>query len=330
MCTRALPLALLLLGATGCPTGKPIPDETPLRKIPGGTFTLGPNRPDGMPTACDYTQQTEIKRCDCGRQDFDPLGWIDDLTWVPAATATVATFTLDEYEVTNAQYLYCVEMGVCTPPAETAVNGTPYYDAPDFETAPVVHVTHEQAKRYCAFVGKLLPTEAQWERAARLGAGGAMNTYPWPGEEPTNCNSGSARFALAKGCRDTPQPADYSSADVTATGLRNMASNVSEWVRDGWNRYAYCEGGKGYDSGCQTTGATCPSCVADGAACAKSCDPSRLVICKAGSYAAAPDGGNEWVVRGGSWNHGLCYNRLYVRRKDSQARAEIGFRCARE
>jgi len=326
-CTSSLLALLVVLAA--CPSGREVPSETRMVQVPGGTFTLGPSTPDGTPPACGGAASTEIERCDSGTQLSDPLQWIDGITWVPAATATVASFTIDEHEVTNLQYAHCVDLGSCSPPVSEEVGGLRYYGNSEHDRSPVVWVTHAQAMEFCASVDKQLPSEAQWERAARYAAGGTPRTYPWPGDDPSTCTRGSARYLLAKGCGDGPAPVDYSEADKTDLGIRNMASNVSEWVLDGWNRYAYCENRQSYDEACQLQGKSCAACTTDGARCAKACDADRLAVCRAGSYALFLGSGSEWVVRGGSWNHGICYNRLYVRRKGSSAAQEVGFRCVK-
>lgn len=322
-------LLLLMLGlAGGCPPGRDPPPPMTMIRVPAGSFTFGPNRPGAVPPACGTAADVEIQRCDSGRQEVNPREWIDDLTWVPPATATLAEFEIDLHEVTNLEYEYCVERGACTPPVNEEVTGVRYFGRPEHARSPVVWVTHQQAMEYCAFVGKTLPNEAQWERAARLDVGGIFRTYPWAGTEPSNCVAGSSRFLLVKGCRDLPQPVDYTEADRNYIGVRGMASNVSEWVLDGWNRYAYCERREPYSEACQLAGTSCAECASDGDLCAKSCDPQRLVLCRAGAYQPYLGNSSEWVVRGGSWNHGACYNRLYVRRMGTNAQPEIGFRCA--
>jgi hypothetical protein len=159
-----------------------------------------------------------------------------------------------------------------------------------------------------------------------------MRTYPWIGDVASACQKGAAYYAVAIGCVDMPMPRDYSDQDVTSRKVRNMASNVAEWVRDDWDTYAYCDQRRSYPDTCQTSGATgCSQCVTDKDDCAKSCDPARLVICKAGTYSEFTSGNDKsvGVVRGGDYMHNRCFHRLFVRRKESGPSAYVGFRCAR-
>jgi formylglycine-generating enzyme required for sulfatase activity len=325
MTPRAAMLVFVLC-LTGCPTGKKPPELTTVSDLfPGGTFTMG-----SRDLKCGNAQSAEIDHCDSGAT-LDPLDWIVNLTFVPPATATVTPFDMDTHEVTNAQYAYCVDAGICTPPSNVASGDEPsYYGNSAYDKSPVVWVTREQALEYCRWVNRTLPSEAQWEYAARIRNGSTLATYPWDGDAPPDCG-GSAHYAVYKRCKEHPQPIDYSSQDVTPAGLRNMASNVSEWVLDDWNEYAYCYDLQGYDPDCQKLGQSCADCVTAGTQCGKSCGPNaQLAICTAGTYSEyhQPGGGGDPTVRGGSFVQGPCYVRLFNRRKGPKEGAEdIGFRC---
>jgi formylglycine-generating enzyme required for sulfatase activity len=320
-----LTLASLAAAAPGCLDGKAPPDATRTVPIPGGTFTLGSGT---ALLKCASTSSSEEERCDAGKTE-EPLSWIEDLTFVPTPSVTISGFEIDEHEVTNRQYAYCVEKGACSRPAFEDLEGGPYYGQPEHDNSPVVYVTRAQAKDYCLFRGLFLPTEAQWERAARLGQNGTVRTYPWEGTLLADCTAGSKRYAVSNGCAELPVPVDYSEADVTYHQVRNMASNVSEWVLDDWSEYAYCEGGKGYDESCQTAGDQCKTCISDGTKCAGSCRTDLLVLCKSGTYSLYQGNSTEQVVRGGSYLRSRCFHRLFVRRKETAARSDVGFRCAR-
>ena len=318
---------LLALTASGCISGREPPQVTSMITVPGGGFTLG-----SSDLKCGALTAEAMARCDTNPTPQDPVGWIDALTWVPRAeVVALPGFQLDEHEVTNEQYAYCVELGPCTAPAQAHVLGHAYYEELEYADRPVVNVSRQQARDYCRLLNKDLPTEAQWERAARHGAPGEQpRTFPWRGETASNCIKGSTTYAVALGCSDLPLPVTYSSADRTALGLRNMASNVAEWVRDGWRRYARCKGGQGYTEVCQKQGATCDQCVKDGVGCARGCG-GEPAICKAGTYAGpgAVAEGAVGVVRGGSFRHGVCDQRLFVRRKGTGPDPAVGFRCSR-
>lgn len=324
--TAGLLFAVATAGVlAGCLQGKDPPAPTELVQISGGSFTLGSSR-----LKCGGKDSGEEERCDSGKST-DPLSWIEDLSWVPAVrVVALPSFAIEAHEVTNAQYEYCVQSGSCTEPAFSEVGGKPYYGDPRFADHPVVWVTRAQAETYCRFVGRQLPNEAQWERAARLGSNGEMRTYPYAGEEPPNCTKTSSHYLVSKDCADQPLAVTYSKADVTYLGVRNMASNVAEWVRDDWDRYAYCAGRSGYADSCQKQGTACPACKKDGARCAKSCQPDKLVICGAGMYALFRDDGTDHVVRGGSYRLSRCFLRLFVRSRAFTARADIGFRCVHD
>jgi formylglycine-generating enzyme required for sulfatase activity len=130
----------------------------------------------------------------------------------PARDVAVAAFSIDATEVTGADYAACVEAGACTEPGGDT--GDP--------TAPVRFVSWMDAVSYCGFRGGHLPTEAEWERAAR---GGDPRRFPW-GAEPADCT----RAALAD-C--VSQPVTVGTLDGAGPfGATDLIGNVSEWVAD--------------------------------------------------------------------------------------------------
>jgi len=138
-------------------------------------------------------------------------------------------FYIDQYEVTNRQYADCVRAGRCTMPRlPRSVNFTNYYGAAAYGNYPAIWVSWDDAAAYCAFRGKALPTEAQWEKAAR---GGTNAIYPWGNVEPTT----QANFNYAAG--DVTAVGTYAE-DRSPYGVYDMAGNVREWVAD-WYQWDY-------------------------------------------------------------------------------------------
>jgi len=140
-------------------------------------------------------------------------------------------YYIDKYEVTNAQYAACVSVGKCTEPHDKSSQTRPsYYGNPEFAKYPVVRVDWSQAKSYCDYMGKQLPTEAHWEKAAR---GTDGRTYPW-GNGAASCN-----LANYSGCvGDTTAVGSYPSG-ASPYGVMDMAGNVWEWTSTDYKAYPY-------------------------------------------------------------------------------------------
>jgi len=142
----------------------------------------------------------------------------------PAHTVFLSSFWMDKFEVSNQQYASCVNAGVCTEPGgKNSFKRKDYYGNPEFENYPVIQVTWQQASDYCHWIEGRLPTEAEWEKAAK-GLDGTL--YPWGNEfVPQNLNfSGS-------GINDT-QPVDMYENGMSGYGILNLSGNVAEWVSD--------------------------------------------------------------------------------------------------
>ncbi|MBN1200346.1 MAG: formylglycine-generating enzyme family protein [Anaerolineae bacterium] len=146
----------------------------------------------------------------------------------PVHEVCLSEFWIGQTEVTNAQYKACVDDdGACTPPGDRT-----YYDDPAYADHPVVFVNWEQAGAFAAWAGGSLPTEAQWEYAAR---GPESWTYPWGNDEPT------CERANTLGCEEEAAPVgpDERAAGASWVGALDMAGNVWEWVADWFDKDYY-------------------------------------------------------------------------------------------
>ena len=141
-------------------------------------------------------------------------------------------FYIDKYEVTNADYAVCVENGVCKEPesydSKTREN---YYKNVTYARFPVVNVSWQDAADYCAFVEKRLPTEAEWERAAR--GKDDNRRYPWGNGSPK-----SYHLNLTGIPGDTERGISYIEG-LSPYETADMLGNVAEWVADWYDESAY-------------------------------------------------------------------------------------------
>jgi len=143
---------------------------------------------------------------------------------LPVREVLMRTFWMDQVEVTNGMYNLCVQSGDCRPPMQLrSDNRKEYFGNPDFQDYPVVYVTWSDANAYCQWAGRRLPTEAEWERAAR---GDDKRNYPWGDEPPNEYNSNSQNFVS-----DTSRVGSYAEG-ASPFGILDMGGNVWEWVAD--------------------------------------------------------------------------------------------------
>jgi formylglycine-generating enzyme required for sulfatase activity len=133
-------------------------------------------------------------------------------------------FWIDQTEVTNEMYSRCVVAGICQVPSPTKSHTRDrYYGYSAFDNYPVVNVLWEDAAAYCQWAGRALPTEAQWEKAAR---GEDGRTYPWGSLAPD-----ATRLNYHQNVGDTTEVGKYVSG-ASPYGALDMSGNVWEWVAD--------------------------------------------------------------------------------------------------
>jgi formylglycine-generating enzyme required for sulfatase activity len=144
----------------------------------------------------------------------------------PSHNVFLDAFYIDKFEVTNKLYKACVEDGKCNPPRQIyffaeSPNRT-YYDNSQYENYPVIYVDWNMAKAYCEWRGARLPTEAEWEKAAR-GTNG--NTYSWG--QGLDCQK--ANF---QNCVNRTSEVGIYGEGISPYGAYDMTGNVWEWVAD--------------------------------------------------------------------------------------------------
>jgi formylglycine-generating enzyme required for sulfatase activity len=136
---------------------------------------------------------------------------------------------MDQTEVTNSMYARCVKAGKCKFTVENAATDIHFND-PAYADHPVVYVKWEWAAANCQWAGRRLPSEAEWEKAAR---GTDERKYPW-GNEPPN----AARLNFNDLVGDTSVVGSYP-AGVSPYGILDLAGNVREWVADWFSAQYY-------------------------------------------------------------------------------------------
>jgi formylglycine-generating enzyme required for sulfatase activity len=155
---------------------------------------------------------------------------------LPVHEVALHEFWIDQYEVTNGMYGLCVQAGVCLPPQKSSsVKRAEYFGNPEFQDYPVTTVTWSNAQTYCAWAGRRLLTEAEWERAAR---GEDGRRYPWGNAAPDRNRHGC--FARALGTAEGTTCAVGSfPAGAGPYGHHDLAGNVWEWMADYYDPFAY-------------------------------------------------------------------------------------------
>lgn len=214
------------------------PSETPTIQtmqpewvfIPGGEFTMGSSESEIQQAMaeCDATEG-RITGSPCQRE------WFNE----PQKTVKVAGFQITRYEITNAQYNSCVSAGVCQKAGRAiSDNNIPYKPGYFASNYPVMAVNWYDASAFCRWIDGRLPTEAEWERAAR---GNDGRRYPWGNMfDPSKANLYSSY----------PSPVGAFPKGASPYGVMDMAGNVFEWTATevngkyvvrggGWTKYPF-------------------------------------------------------------------------------------------
>jgi formylglycine-generating enzyme required for sulfatase activity len=143
----------------------------------------------------------------------------------PVHRVYLHSFWVDRTEITNGMYTECVSERVCTPPSSTSsASRDSYYNNPEYYNYPVSYVSWDHANTYCLWRenGSRLPTEAEWEKAAR---GTDQRIYPWG-------DSISCAFSNYGECVGDTTSVDSYELGQSTYGVYNLSGNVWEWVAD--------------------------------------------------------------------------------------------------
>ncbi len=150
----------------------------------------------------------------------------------PQHEVTVQTFRMSKTEVTVAQYDICVDKDVCSVPLNSNIYNN--WGKSGRENHPVNSVEWHQAREFAEWIGARLPSEAEWEFAAR--SGGRDIIYPWGNEDATCERAVIIRDESGNSCgNETTMEVCSKPLGNTMQGLCDMAGNVSEWVEDDWH-----------------------------------------------------------------------------------------------
>ena len=198
-------VVVLLLLQTSCGLNQPRAGEIRVSKVDGMEMVFVPAGEFDMGSALDDL-----------RADADEF---------PVHQVYVGAFWIDRTEVTNAMYNLCISADACTPPA-----GTMFYSEQEYANHPIVGVSWDQAQVYCGWASRRLPSEAEWEKAAR-GTDGRI--YPWGNSDPMGELVNFNHLV-----NETSPVGDYPEGS-SPYGALDMAGNAWEWTYDGYDAGYY-------------------------------------------------------------------------------------------
>ena len=188
--------------------------------VPAGSFTMG-----------DTIDQA-LGECQRYRKDCKQSSYTGEQ---PPHNVALDAFWIDKTDVTNAMYALCVTAGNCQAPSHSSsYSRTSYYGNLQYDNYPVVYVDWTDANIYCNWAGARLPTEAEWEKAAR---GTDGRTYPWGNTSP-NCSLANLTPEGKSACVGDTSAVGSNPTGASPYGVLDMAGNVWQWVND-WYDGAY-------------------------------------------------------------------------------------------
>jgi formylglycine-generating enzyme required for sulfatase activity len=180
--------------------------------VPEGSFTMGDTNDQAMAECQKFAK-------DCQQKYF-----ADEQ---PPHIVFLDAYWIDQTEINNARYALCVNAGACQAPTSlSSKTRSSYYGNPQYDAYPVIYVNWKDASDYCTWAGVRLPSESEWEKAAR---GTDERSFPWGNNGPDNT---LANFKA----QDTVAVGSYP-AGASPYGALDMAGNVWNWLEDWYDVY---------------------------------------------------------------------------------------------
>jgi len=207
------------------PEAVPVPIET-IGTSPASEPTLQSDQPQSFVSDIDDMQLIFIPE-----GEFEMGYGSGNADESPAHNVFLDAYWIDQTEVSNKQYAACVASGDCPELISKGSFARPdYFTNPQYTDYPVIYINYEQAQAYCSWAGRRLPTEAEWEKAAR---GTERFIYPWGNTAPS-----PDLLNYDRNVGDTTAVGSYP-AGASPYGVLDMSGNVSEWVADWYDAEYY-------------------------------------------------------------------------------------------